>query len=148
MDIEVTPFQVIRYGVVAQMPQHSTPCLPEHLSLPQYSSGLPRPVGKSSQALSQLVSAGPAFDLEAPFLGLSAIMRKSQKGELLGFLTSLVRVLPSKAPEFDASGFLLCQFQSKSFEPVLQSLLKALRIVLVLKAGYKIISEAEIYMAS
>jgi hypothetical protein len=33
MDIVGTPFQVIRYGVVAQMAQHSNPCLSEHLSL-------------------------------------------------------------------------------------------------------------------
>ena len=30
-DLEVTPAQVVRYGVIVQMPQHSNPCLPEPL---------------------------------------------------------------------------------------------------------------------
>ncbi len=33
MDIVGTPFQVIRYGVITQVAQHSYPCLPEHLRL-------------------------------------------------------------------------------------------------------------------
>jgi hypothetical protein len=31
MDIGLTPFQVVRHAVIVQMPQHSNPCLPEHL---------------------------------------------------------------------------------------------------------------------
>jgi hypothetical protein len=71
-------------------------------------------------------------------------MRKPQKGELLGFFTSLVRILPSKSPKFDASCLLLCQFQPKPFEPVLQTLPKTLRIVAVLKAGYKVSNAKEL----
>ena len=144
MNIVAAPFQVIRYGVVAQMAQHSNPCLPEHLSFPQYMPGFLRPVGEPLQALPQLLTAGPALHLKVSLFGFSTIMRQSQKGELLGFLASLVCVLPSKSPEFDASCFLLCLLQPKPFEPVLKTLLKTLRIVLVLKAGYKIISEAEV----
>jgi len=142
MDIVGTPFQVIRYGVIIQMPQHSYPCLSEHLPFLQYISGFLCPVGEFVQALPQLLSAGSALDLKVSHLGLPAVMRKSQKGELLGFLASLVRALPSKPPEFDASCFFLRQFQPKPFEPVLKTLLKTLRIVLVLKAGYKV-SNAE-----
>jgi len=142
MDIVGTPFQVIRYGVIAQVAQYSYPCLPKHLSFPQYRSDFLCPVGELLQALPQLLSAGSALDLKVSHLGLPAVMRKSQKGELLGFLASLVRALPSKPPEFDASCFFLRQFQPKLFEPVLKTLLKTLRIVLVLKAGYKV-SNAE-----
>ena len=144
MDIVGTPFQVIRYGVVAQMAQHSNPCLPEHLPFPQYMSGFLCPVGELVQALPQLLTAGSALYLKVSFSGFPTIMRKSQKGELLGFLASLVRILPCKPPEFHASCLLLRQFQPKPFEPVLKTSLKTLRIVPVLKAGYKIISEAKI----
>src|SRR3989339_1082484 len=126
------------------MPQHSNPCLPEHFSFLQYTSGILRPIGEFLQALPQLLTAGPALDLKVSLLGLPTIMHKSQKGKLLGFLASLVRVLPCKAPEFDASCLLFRQFQPNPFEPVLKTLLKTLCILLVLKAGYKIVREAEV----
>src|SRR3989337_4302906 len=82
MDIVGTPFQVIRYGVIAQMAQHSYPCLPEHLPFPQYLSGLLCPVGEPLQALPQLLTAGPALDLKVSFLGFPTIVGKSQKRAL------------------------------------------------------------------
>jgi hypothetical protein len=142
MDIVGTPFQVIRYGVIAQMAQHSYPCLPEHLPFPQYLSGLLCPVGELLQALPQLLTAGTALDLKVSFLGFPTIVCKSKKGQLLGFLASPIGNLPSKTPELDASGLLLGHFQPESFEPVLKPFLKTLCIILVLKAGDKV-SNAE-----
>ena len=142
MDVVGTPFQVIRYGVITQVAQHSYPCLPEHLPFPQYRSGFLYPVGELLQALPQLLTAGSALNLKVSFLGLPTIMRKSQKSKLLRFLASPVRIPPSKPPEFDASCLLLGQLQPKCFEPVFQLLLKTLRIIPVLKAGHKV-SNAE-----
>ena len=104
-DIVATPFQVIRYGVIIQVPEHADTGLPEHISLLQYISGVPCPVRELGQALAQLLTAGATFDFEVSLFCFPAVVRESQKGELLGFLASLVRALPSKPPEFDASCF-------------------------------------------
>ena len=143
-DVVAAPFQVIRYGVVAQVAQYSYPCLPEHLPFPQYGSDFLCPVGEFLQTLPQFLTAGSALDLKVSCLGLPAIMRKSQKGELLRFLASPVGILPGKSSKFDAACLLLGQFQPKPFEPGLKTSLKTLRIVSVLKAGNKIISKAKI----
>ena len=45
VDIVATPFRVVRYGVVAQVPDHSTSGLPEHLSLSQYVARFACPLG-------------------------------------------------------------------------------------------------------
>jgi hypothetical protein len=107
MDIVDAPFHVIRYGVVTQMAQHSGPCLPEYLSFPQYKSGFLCPVLEFAQALPKPLSAGPTFDPKVPFPGLPAIVRKSQKGKLLRFLASPVRILPSKPPEYLGSDLFI-----------------------------------------
>ncbi len=76
-------------GIVAQVPHHSYLGLPDHLSLPQHMAGLPCPVRKFAQALPQLLAAGSALHLEVSLPGLSAVMRKPQKGKLFRFLASL-----------------------------------------------------------
>src|SRR5512143_1138005 len=130
------------------MSQHAGPCLSEYLPFPQYQSGLLYPVLEFAQALPQPLSAGPAFDLKVPSLGLPAIVRKSQKGKLLRLLASPVRILPSKSSEFDAPRLLLRQFQPNPFELLLQTSLKTFRIVLVPKAGHEIVGETEIIRPS
>jgi len=77
-DIEIAPFQVIRYGVIAQMPQHPYPRLPEHLPFPQYLPGFLCPVGVPLQALLQLLTAGPALHLKVPLPGLHPSPRCSR----------------------------------------------------------------------
>jgi len=44
VDIVAAPFQIVRYGVIAQMPDHSGAGLPEHPSLFQGSAGFLCPV--------------------------------------------------------------------------------------------------------
>ncbi len=116
-NIFVTLFRVVRDSVIVQVPCNADLSLPQHLAFRQHIPRLLCPVCQLLQALSHLLAARAAFDLEAPFPGLPAIMRKSQKGELLRFLTSLVRTLTSKASKLNASCFLSCQFQPKPVEP-------------------------------
>jgi len=144
IDIETAPFQVIRYGVIAQVADHFCPCLPEHLPFLQHRSDFYCPVGEFAQALPQLLTAGSALNLKVPLLCLPAVMREAQEGEIFRFSATLLRILPGKPPEFDTAGFLLCQFESKSFEPVPKAFSKTLRIALVLKAGQKIVGETKI----
>jgi hypothetical protein len=117
MDEIATWLQVIRDGVIVEMPGHPISGLAQHLSFPHHASGSARPVREFVQTLVHFLATRAAFHFEVPFLVLSAVMRKSQKGELLRFLASLVRTLTSKASELEASCFLRCQLQPKSVEP-------------------------------
>jgi hypothetical protein len=126
------------------MAHHSNARLPEHFSFLQHMPGFPCPFRELAQALPQLLPAGSALDLEMPFLGLSAVMRKTQKGKVLWLFASLLRLLSGKSPEFDAARLLLRQLKAESFQSVLQPFEKTLCIVLVLKAGQKIIRKAKI----
>jgi len=137
VDIVAAPFQVVRYGVIAQMPNHSGSGLPEHLSLSHYVSGFLRPVRELAQTLDQLLTAGATFDFEVPFFRFPAVMREPQKGELLWFLAALVRVLTGITPKFDTVGLFLRQLQTESFESVRKTTLKTLRILFVLETGQK-----------
>jgi len=50
VDIVVAPFQIVRYGVIAQVPDHSGAGLPEHPSLFQYTAGFHCPIRELAQA--------------------------------------------------------------------------------------------------
>ena len=70
--IVATPFRVIRYGVIVQMPDHSGSGLPEHLPFSQHSSGLLCPIGELAQTLAKLLTAGTTFNLEVSLPGFTA----------------------------------------------------------------------------
>ena len=106
-DIVATPFQVIRYGVIIQVPENADAGLPEHISLLQYISGVPCPVRELGQALAQLLTAGAMFDFEVSLFCFPAVVRESQKGKLLGFLAALLCVLACIPHKFDTVGLFL-----------------------------------------
>jgi len=139
VDIVAAPFRVIRYGVVAQVAHQSSAGLPDHLPFPQYAAGFLRPRRELSQTLSQLLPAGPAFHLEVSLLRLPAIMRESQKGELLRFPAPCPRVLSGEASECQAVRLLLGESQPELIEPLAKFLTKLLRILCVLEACQKVV---------
>ena len=82
IDIVTTPLRVIRYGVIAQVADHSDAGRPDHLPFTQYGPGFLRPVLELAQALPQLLTAGAAFHFEVSLFGFPAVMREAQKSEL------------------------------------------------------------------
>ena len=136
-DIAVTLFRVIRDGVIVQVTCDTDLSLAQHLAFPYPSPSVAYPVCERSQALPRFLATRAAFDLEVPVLGLAAVVRQTEKGELLWLLASLVRRFPSKTAELDASGFLHCQLQPEFTQPVRQLLEERLGIASVLKARRK-----------
>ena len=77
VEVGTTSFRIIRYGVVAQMPHDANLRLTEHLTFPQNTPAMLRPVREFAYALSKLLPAGAPFHLEASLLRLPAIMREA-----------------------------------------------------------------------
>ena len=71
-------------------------------------------------------------------------MCKTQKGELIGLLAPPLRFRTRKSPKFNATRLFLGYSQTKTIQPVIESILEVLRISFVLKTGQKIVGETEI----
>ena len=70
-------------------------------------------------------------------------MLETQKSEILWLFASLLRIPPGKSTKLDTAGLIFRQFEPKLLQSVFQASVKSLRLVLVLKAGQKIVGEAE-----
>ena len=115
--VVVTPCRIIRDGIVVQVPGHASPCLPDHLPFTQYPSNFGSPFRELAETLTQLLTAGAAFNLEVTFAGLPTIVREPQEGKVFWFAATSLRILPGKAPKLDALRFLFSQFQPELLEP-------------------------------
>ena len=144
IDVVGAPFRVIRYGVIVQMPNYPAPSYSQHFAFAHYATRPYGPVRKLPQTGSQLLAAGATLQLEVSSPGLATIMGKTQKSELLRLGAALPGAFSGKTTKLDAAGLLLGHLQTKAFQPVLQSLTKSPRILLVLKTGQKIIGKTKI----
>ena len=144
IDIVAAPIRVIRYGVVVQVPIDPGPSLPYHLTFSQYITCGPCPLGKFTQTLPELLTAGATLDLEVTLLGLAAIMREAQECEFLGFLAPFTGILACETAKLDTASLIFRQFQGKLLDPFTKLLTKVCCIAFILKAGHKVIGKAEV----
>ena len=110
--------QIIRCGVIIEMPFNPGFCPTQHLSFPQNRPALACPFGKFPEALCKFLATGAALYLAVPRPALSAIMRKSQKGKLLWLFAAFLRICTRKSPKFNAAGLLFGHLQAKTLQPV------------------------------
>jgi hypothetical protein len=99
--VGVTCFRIIRYGVVIEMPDDTNLRPPQHLPFREYVPATTRPIRKLVDSQTQPLAVGAPFHLKMAFLGLSAIVRKSQEGELLWLTAASPGVLAGEATKFD-----------------------------------------------
>ena len=138
IDVVAAPLRVVRYGVIVQVPNYTAPGHSQHFTFSHYAARLYDPVCKLTQTGSQLLAAGATLQLEVSLPGLAAIMGKTQKSELPRFGPALPGAFSGKTTKLDAAGLILGHLKTKAFQPVLQSLTKCPRILLILKTGQKV----------
>ena len=136
--------RIVRYGVIIQMPFNAGFCPPQHLPFPQNRPAFAYPIGKPSQAQCELLATRATLYPEVSFPGLSTIVCKTQKGELLGLLAPHLRLRTCKPPKFNAARLFLGYLQAKTLQPVIEPILEVLRLSFVLKTGQKIVGETKI----
>jgi hypothetical protein len=98
------------------MPDDTNPRSSQHLSFLEYIPATTRPVRKLVDSQTQPLTIGTPFHLKMAFLGLSAIVRKSQESELLRLLASSPGILAGEATKFDTLSLFLGQLQTKVYQ--------------------------------
>ena len=73
VDIGVTSFRIIRYGVIVEIPTYSSLGSTKHLAFPKNIPATTCPITEIPYANIEFLATGSPFNLKVPFLGFMPI---------------------------------------------------------------------------